>query len=283
MVLAENIYKQSLTESEFRTISDAIYKSCGIKLPYEKKIMVESRLRKRILQLNLSSFKEYVTYVFDGQRFEQELIPMIDLISTNKTDFFREADHFVFLEKTVTDELQSKQSRSKTYKIWSSASSSGEEPYTLAIVFNEIKSRFPYLNFEITASDISTEILKKAINAVYDEEKISELPVSLKQKYFLRSKDRVKKQVRVIPELRNQVKYKRINLIENHYNLDNDYDFIFCRNVLIYFDKETQEKVVTQLLAHLKTGGYLFMGHSETLHSMTLPVKRIESTIYQKL
>ena len=279
-----NIYKQQLSEKEFNFLSQLIYDTCGINLPIEKKILVESRLRKRVLQLQMSSFKEYVEYLKDESVLDAELIPMIDMVSTNKTDFFREPEHFNFMEKHILPEyLESEQLKYyEPFKVWCSASSTGEEPYTISIVINEFMEKTKPFKTQIFASDISTQVLNKASQAVYEYEKIEPISQYLKKKYFLKSKNSSSNLVRIVKPIRDMVKYLRINLMDNAYPIPYELDVVFCRNVLIYFDKETQLKVVKNLLSHLRPGGYLIMGHSETLQSMDLPVKRIESTIYLK-
>jgi chemotaxis protein methyltransferase CheR len=285
MDIVSNIYKQQLTDKEFSFLSQLIYNTCGINLQIEKKILVESRLRKRVLQLQMSSFKEYVEYLRDDSVLETEIVPMIDLVSTNKTDFFREPEHFNFMDSKILPEyLESEQMKYfEPFKVWCSASSTGEEPYTISIVINEFMEKTKPFKTQIFASDINTQVLSKASQAVYEYEKIETISPFLKKKYFLKSKNSSSNLVRVVKPIREMVKFLRINLMDNASPIPNELDIVFCRNVLIYFDKETQIKVVKNLLSHLRIGGYLIMGHSETLQSMDLPVKRIESTIYRKI
>lgn len=280
-----SIYKQQLTDKEFDFLSQLIYKTCGINLSSEKKILLESRLRKRLIHLKLDNFKDYIKHLNSAEALENELIPMIDLVSTNKTDFFREPEHFNFLENRILPEyLAGDDFRlGNPFRVWSAASSTGEEPYTISIVVSEFIEKNKQFKFETYASDISTRVLSHAYKAIYDYEKLNEIPYSLQNKYFLRSKEKDNRKIRVVKHIRNRIKFYRLNLIENGFEIPNNFHVVFCRNVLIYFDKETQLKVVENLLSHLRTGGYLIMGHSETLQSMDLPVKRIESTIYKKL
>jgi len=168
-------------------------------------------------------------------------------------------------------------------KVWSAGCSSGEEPYTLGMTLSEFSSTNQGFNYSIFASDISSRILQSAVNAIYSDERIEGIPLTLKKKYFLKSKDKTKKQVRVNQLLRSKVSFKRINFMDNSFNAPKGFDIIFCRNVLIYFDRETQEKVITKLCQHLKPGGWFFLGHSESTLNLDVPLKQIKPTIYQRI
>jgi len=168
-------------------------------------------------------------------------------------------------------------------KIWSAACSTGAEPYTLAMVLADLGLRRPELRAMITATDISTEVLRKAVDGIYPEAMLEPVPASLRQRYVLRGKDRSRQLVRVAPELRAMVRFGRLNLMEAPYSVDADQDIIFCRNILIYFDLPTQEAVLQRLVEHLAPGGYLFLGHSETLTSFHLPLHPVEPTVFQRI
>lgn len=271
-----------MTNAEFSRMSDFVYSNFGIKLPPAKKIMLEGRLQKRLRIKNINTFTEYIDLIF-GEKGDQEIIHMIDAISTNKTDFFREAGHFDF----VSDEIlpaYSKNNKHIPLKIWSAAASSGEEIYTIGMTISEFnKATQEKINFSILGTDISVDILRKAVTAKYHEDRIKNIPLDLKKRYFLRSKDRTKKAVRVIPELRRSAKFQRLNLIDSSYNVDSDFDIIFCRNVLIYFEKQVQEEVINKLCRHLKPGGYFFLGHSESIIGKKVPLRQLLPTVYQKI
>lgn len=274
--------KISLNEKEFKQLSSFIYNNFGIKLPPAKKVLLEGRLQKRLKANQLESFEEYLEYIF-SEEGKGEVIHMIDQVSTNKTDFFREPSHFDFLNQQVLPEYQ-KQGKRELIKIWSSAASSGEEIYTIAISLSEYSRKSNVnMNYSILGTDISVEILKKAIHAVYPEERVSNIPLELKQRYFLKSKNSEKKTVRIKPSLRQKVKFQRLNLMDHDYKVPDNLDVIFCRNVLIYFDKKTQENVLRKQCLKLKKGGYLFLGHSESIIGLNLPLKQIEPTIYKKV
>ena len=268
-----------LKQSEFNRLSNYIFSNYGIKMPPAKKVMLQSRLQKRLRHLNINNFKSYIDFVFSKEG-DQEIIHMMDVVSTNKTDFFREPTHFEFMEEVILPEIYA--NKQSDFKIWSAGSSSGEEAYTITMVMEEYIAKNGYINYQILGADISTDMLQKAVNGVYKSEKILTIPESLKKKYFLKSKDPTKKLVRVKPNLRTKVKFFRLNLMDNVYNAPNGFDVIFCRNTLIYFERDTQEKVINKLCGHLKSGGYFILGHSESITNMNVPLENIKPTIFRK-
>lgn len=282
MITNTNNFKISLSDTEFYKLSSFIYSNFGIKLPLSKKVLLEGRLQKRLRATNFSTFKEYIDYVFSDAG-AGEIIHMIDEVSTNKTDFFREAAHFDFLKEIVLPEHVIENDRNPI-KIWSSAASSGEEIYTIAITVGEYNLRnSPKVDYSVLGTDISVEILNKAVNAIYLEERVVNIPLEIKRRYFLRSKNKEKRTVKIIPEIRSKTTFQRLNLMDESYSVSDNYDVIFCRNVLIYFDKKTQEDVVRKLCLKLRTGGYFFLGHSESIIGFDLPLKQIKPTIYKKI
>ncbi len=274
-----------LSEEDFQRLSEFIHGEYGIKLPPAKKVMLESRLQKRLRFLSMADFHEYVEYVLAGEGKEYELIHMIDLVTTNKTDFFREPVHFDFLVQNALPELIRRDGTGlrSPFRLWSAGCSSGEEPYTLAIVLSEFASALEGFRFTILGTDISSRVLETARTAIYDAEKVAVVPTSLKEKYLLRARDPARRQVRVRPELRAAVSFMRLNLMEPSYDGVETMDVVFCRNVIIYFDRPTQEALVNRLCRHLRPEGYLFMGHSETLFSMRAPLRQIAPTIYMRV
>ncbi len=274
---------QRMSQEEFRQISEFITTHYGIKLPDFKKTMVEGRLQKRLRKTAIKSFSEYIDFVF-SKKGTEEMLEMIDAISTNKTDFFRESTHFDFLTNTLLPQFAEENVREKL-KIWSAAASSGEEIYTIAMVMEEYNADVSKssINYSILGTDISIEKLKTAIAAIYPEDRIKDIPIFIRDKYLMKSKDATKKVVRFIPSIRSKVQFKRLNLMENNYSVDGDYDIVFCRNVLIYFDKELQERVINRLCEKLKTGGYFFLGHSESIIGKKVPLRQVEPTVYQKI
>ena len=276
-----NFARQQLAPKDFQRLSNFIHGEYGIKLPEAKKIMLESRLGKRLRTLQIDSFHEYVDYVLSQEGKEYELIHMIDLVTTNKTDFFREPVHFDYLIRQVLPGFLT-EPRGNNINIWSAGCSTGEEPYTLAMVLSEYAARSPGFNFSITATDISQRVLENAKQAIYDEEKVAPVSQSLKKKYILRSKNNESRQIRIKPALRQKITFYRLNLMDSQYPQLNRMDIVFCRNVIIYFDRPTQEQLINRMCRYLRPGGFLFMGHSETLFSMNVPLSQVAPTIYQR-
>ena len=271
-----------MSSYDFTKLSNFIYDEYGIKLTPVKKTMLESRLQKRLNALQMDSYKDYCDFVFSTQGRQQELIHMIDLVTTNKTDFFREPAHFDFLTNQILPEFTSN-TIVRPLKIWSAGCSSGEEPYTLAMVINEFCESQQPINYSIAATDLSTHVLNKAITAVYSEERVAGIPLQLKRKYFLKSKDPSKKTVRIVPYLRNRVSFGRLNFMDDSLDIASDFDIVFCRNVIIYFDKITQEKVINKLCDKVKPGGYFFLGHSESITGMQVPLEQLKPTVFKKI
>lgn len=204
---------------------------------------------------------------------------MIDQVTTNKTDFFREPAHFDYLTSKVLPELTRSKKR---VMIWSAGCSSGEEPYTLAMVLNEYRDGYQSPDFLILATDISTRVLEKAKLAVYEHERVVPIPPALQKKYLLRSKDKTKNIYRVVFGLRKQVQFRKLNFMNEDFGFREKMDIIFCRNVIIYFDKPTQERLLNKLCEHLSPDGYIFVGHSETLFGMNVPLVQVAPTIYRR-
>ncbi|AAR34519.2 protein-glutamate O-methyltransferase [Geobacter sulfurreducens] len=279
----DRITTAAMTDREFARFSEFIYDTCGIKMPPVKKTMLEARLQKRLRKLGISSFKDYSEYLFSRTGTETELVHLIDVVTTNKTDFFREPAHFDYLVSQALPELMERTGAGlrKPLSIWSAGCSSGEEPYTLAMVLSEFSEQ-QNISFSILATDICTTVLDKARLAVYDEERIDPVPMSLRRKYLLRGKGEQKGLVRVVPQLRHRITFRRLNFMDGDFGMREPMDIIFCRNVVIYFDKATQERLLNKFYRQLIPGGYLFMGHSETLSGLDVPFVQMASTVYRK-
>lgn len=275
---------QTMSEGEFLRFSGLIQSFCGIKTPPAKRTMLEGRLRKRLRVLGMQSFKEYCDYLFSPEGQKNEMVHMIDVVTTNKTGFFREPGCFNYLMDKAVPELAGLHGVGirRRFMIWSAGCSSGEEPYTLAMLFNEYAERNPGFHFSVFATDICTKMLEFAQRAIYPEERTAPVPPELKMKYFMTSRDSADKRVRIVPELRSLVKFKKLNFMEKKYGLKMPMDIIFCRNVMIYFDKATQEMLVQRFCQHLSPDGYLVIGHSEILTGMNVPLVRAVQTIYKK-
>lgn len=276
-----NLFKAELTQSEFNKLSKFIMSEYGIKMPPEKKVMLQSRLQKRLKNLGLSNFKDYIEYLFSPHGMSEEVIHMMDVVSTNKTDFFRESVHFDYLLSTGLPSLIEKYD-ARNLNIWSAGCSSGEEPYTIAITLSEFKEVHAAVDYKIHATDISTKVLQQGVSGIYHEDRIKDIPLVLKKKYFLRSKNREDKKVRLISNLRNKIEFSRLNLLELTPVRQPSYHIIFCRNVLIYFDRPTQLKILSALCSNILPGGYLFLGHSESISGFELPIVSQIPTVFLK-
>lgn len=269
-----------LKDAEFRRLSKFIQTNYGIKMPLTKRIVLQGRLQKRLKALAMHDFKTYTDYVFSPEG-KEEIIHMIDVVSTNKTDFFREPSHFVYLANHILPEL-ARESKFRKINVWSAGCSSGEEPYTLAMVMSEFCEKNYGMDYSILASDISTIMLQQGADAVYREDHAIPVPVFMRSKYFLRSKDQTVSTVRIVKPLRDRVQFRRINFMDTSYATNFDFDIIFCRNALIYFERQVQESIINKLCQHLKPGGYFILGHSETITNMNVPLVSVGSTIYRK-
>jgi chemotaxis protein methyltransferase CheR len=271
-----------LSDRHFRLIAELVEAEVGIKLPAAKRLMLEGRLLKRVRSLNYSDVNEYVDHLFDTDHFEIELIHLIDCVTTNKTDFFREPSHFAFMRDVAVPEILRRRGRgARPLKIWSAACSTGMEAYTIAIVLDDMVTAGASFRFSVLGTDISTTVLKLAETAIYTPEMIAPVPAELARRYFRSSKDPSRDEVRVIPRLRRSTNFMRMNLMDAVYPVDRDVDIIFCRNVLIYFDKPTQQKVVEQLCSHLRPGGYFIVGHSESMvHNESTVLRQVLPTIF---
>lgn len=290
-----------MSDKTFLRFSSFIHNELGIKMPEVKKTMLQARLQKRLRKLGIRSFEEYYDYVFSSEGMASELAHMVDVVTTNKTDFFREPQHFDFLVQTALPDLLKKKQISlkpahkpdsgenpapdpkKRIFIWSAGCSTGEEPYTLAMVLSDFTYRCPGFTFSILATDISTRALKTAMLGIYDHERVEPVPLRLRKKYLLKSKDRNKDLVRIVPELRSHIKFRRLNLMDSSFCIHEKLDIVFFRNVLIYFDRPTQEAVLKRICHHLNTESYMFLGHSETLNGLEVPLTPVTTAVYRKI
>lgn len=275
----------SLSDKEFRLFRDFIYEKCGINLPPAKKTMLSIRLNKRLKALNISSFGAYFDYVTSSGGHKEEQVQMINVVSTNKTDFFREEKHFHYLAKEALPNLAKKMNSvsGKSLNVWSAGCSSGEEPYTLAMVLDDFFTNSRSRAYTLLATDISTRVLTLAEKAIYPKDAVHPVPAKFKHRYLMRGKGDQSGFCRIVPELRKRVIFKRLNLIEGRYfDLKKKMDIIFCRNVIIYFDRETQVRLFEKFYDQLTPGGYLFIGHSETLHGINDRFQPLTVAVYVK-
>ncbi len=283
MATVQNM-QPSLSERDLKRLREYVHHEVGIQLPESKQTLVEGRLRKRLRELGFTDYKEYLDYVLGSREGQHERLHLIDVLTTNKTDFFREPDHFQYLTQTSLVELEKilgAQGR-RELAIWSAGCSSGEEAYTLAIVLNESIRQHPKLKFSILATDISKTVLQTARAGIYPENRIEPVEMMLRQKYFLRSENPAEALVRMGPELRRKIKFGSLNLIARSFGLQQKMDVIFCRNVMIYFNSEIREALVQRFEQQLIPGGYLFVGHSESLNGLSTGLKQVAPMVYRK-
>ncbi len=267
-----------LRDAEFEAIRAYLYEETGIALGGAKRDMVSARLAKRLRHLGLGSFGAYMSRVrADDPAGERQ--QFINCLTTNKTDFFREPHHFAFLRDTVVPRLRA--AGKKRLRVWSAGCSTGEEPYTLAMTLAEACPAAAGWDVKILASDIDTAVLAGAARGVYDADRVSDVPRDLLHRYFLRGTGARAGQVAVRPELRERIVFRRVNLIEEPWPIRTRLDAIFCRNVVIYFDRETQHRLLTRFAAQLDPSGYLFMGHSENVHWMADTFAPLGATVYR--
>jgi chemotaxis protein methyltransferase CheR len=275
-------HEETLSSRDFARLCTFVYSEAGICLGPEKKTMLEGRLKRRLRELNINSYKVYCEYLFGQEGLREEKVRFIDVVTTNKTDFFREPKHFDYLTQQALPEMTAR-SGGQPVLIWSAGCSSGEEPYTLAMVLSEYAEAHPGFRFRILATDISTKVLAKAEMGIYTGDVVEPVPPLMRRKYLMRSRERDGDRVRMVPELRKLLEFRRLNFMDTDYGVEEKADAIFCRNVIIYFDRPTQERILGKLSSYLKPGGYLFVGHSETLHDMNLPLEAVGPALYRRL
>lgn len=277
------LFRAEMGDDEFKRFSDLIQSEFGIKMPPTKKVLLQSRFQKRLRALGMHSYKEYCDYVFSEKGRDNERRHLIDVVTTNTTHFFREPKHWDIMNRMVLPDLWRRGiGRGANLKLWSAGCSSGEEPYTLTMVLSEFAARNSGFDFSILATDISTEILEKAKRAVYSMDKADEIPMEMKKKYLLKSKSKTNPLVKIDASLRKKVSFQRLNFMDD-FKLPEQQDIIFCRNVVIYFDRDTQVVLFNKFCNNLKRDGYLFIGHSESLSGMKLPIRQVAPTVFQKL
>lgn len=265
-----------LSRRHFDRLSKYINTYSGIQMPPSKLTMLEGRLRRRTRATGHRTLDDYCNYLFEEGGLDEESIHLIDAVTTNKTDFFREPQHFDFLQEVALPGFLQKQKRS--LKVWSSASSIGAEPYTLAMILEDFHEKTG-VEYGILATDLSTDVLAATLKGIYDADMVEPVPAHLASKYIMRSRDPRDRRVRMQAKLRARLACGRLNLMSDNYGVGNDLDIVFCRNVLIYFDKPTQSRVLHKLCATLAPGGYLCVGHSETVSGFNLPLRQISGTI----
>ena len=275
-----------LSAADFERIADLIGREVGIRLPPGKRLMVEGRLRRRLRALELQNFDIYCRYLFSGNGMQAELPYLINVVTTNKTDFFREPEHFNLMRSMLVPGLLA--ARSGTHqpllKVWSAAASTGAEAYTTAMVLADLARQNKDFPFAILGTDVSTEVLDTARRAIYPADQIMPVPAEYQSRYLLWPRRRgLRNEVRIVPELRRHVRFEHLNLMDTSYPYDRDVDIILLRNVLIYFSKSDQAAVISRLVGHLRPGGYLLLGHSESMIGTAVPVRQVAPAVFQRV
>jgi chemotaxis protein methyltransferase CheR len=271
-----------ISEAAYRFIADMVYEHSRIRLGADKQALVTGRLAKRLRALQLDSFEDYCRHLRSAAG-ANELGPLVDLISTNHTNFFREIQHLDFLRDRVLPELMPRVVKHReTFRVWSAACSSGEEPYTIAIVLAEYARQHGQFAWQIEASDISARILERAQTAIYTADRVKMPQPEWLSRYFQKGVGEYEGSFRVKESLRQAVTFHRLNLLQAGYPVVPNQQVIFCRNVMIYFDTATQQELVTKLICQLAPGGYFIIGHSESLLGVKHALKSIGTGIYRK-
>ncbi|CZF80583.1 CheR family methyltransferase [Grimontia marina] len=266
-----------LSSVEFRHFTHLIYHHAGIRISSDKRTMLESRLKKRLYALKIHSFKQYADYL-KSDMSGRELTEFTNAITTNKTEFFRGACHFELMRKDIID-----QHRSDTIFIWSAACASGEEPYSIAMVCDELQHDNPGFEAKILATDIDTQRLAICESARYEKERLSEIPIQFRHRYTKFSDDPQDDTFHVADILRQQIKFRQYNLVHFSDKFGIQFHYIFLRNVLFYFPPSTAEKVVRSMLSQLQHGGMIFVGLTETLNNLDLGLEQVGTSVYRKV
>jgi chemotaxis protein methyltransferase CheR len=274
------ITEDLLSARDFARISAYITEASGIKMPSNKSSMLSGRLRRRVRAVGFETLSDYCAWLFEAGGLDAEAEHLINAVTTNKTDFFREPGHFDYLTGTLLPALIA-EGRNRL-RVWSAGCSTGAEPYTLAMLLDAFAQDRGGPDFGILATDLDTDVLAVARRGVFPRAAIEPVPPMLQQRYVLRPIAPGRDEVRIAPALRSAIGFAPLNLMDDHYPVGAPMDMIFCRNVLIYFDRPTQEQVVRRLLANLKPGGHLFLGHSESIADLDLPLTLVGNTIFRR-
>jgi chemotaxis protein methyltransferase CheR len=273
---------KKISAEQFEFLANYLSSKYGLNIPNEKKVLLESRLITRLNHLKFDSIEQYLDYIFKSKEGQQEYEVFVEHITTHKTFFFRENYQFEFLKRILPEYQRNHGNR--LINIWSAGCSTGEEVYTLGIVMNEKKQDMPILDYRITGTDISIPSLKRAARGMFSMTELDNMPEGVQSKYFTTHNHNGEPILQFAnTEIKSKINLGVLNLNNKYYNFSSAFDFIFCRNVTIYFNAKTRNEVLTRIVDKLKPGGYLFLGHSETALGTILPLKNIQPTIYQKV
>lgn len=268
-----------ITENEFKLLTELIKKNYGIHLKKEKETLIIGRLHKVLSELGFTTFTEYYKYLV-SDKTGHALEVLIDKISTNHTFFMREPEHFYFFRDHLLPYFKSV-IKDRDFRLWCAASSTGEEPYTLAMILTDYFEKIvPTWDTKLLATDISQSALSTAKSGIYSKERLEDLPAMWKNKYFLKKDNQ---NLIITEKIKREVIYRRFNLIDDVFPFKKRFHVIFCRNVMIYFDAATKEQLVNKLYDQLEEGGYLFIGHSESINREASNFKYIKPAVYRKV
>jgi len=279
--IAENREREfEFTDRDFVFLRDVVMEHSGISLGEQKRQLVYGRLTRRLRQLGLRSFAEYCGHV--EQHLEEELGELINAITTNLTSFFRENHHFEHLAAHALPDIMKRNAGARRLRLWSSACSTGEEPYSMAMTVAETMGSATGWDARILATDIDSQVIAKAKTGVYTEDRISDMPPARQRRWFRRGTGANSSKVKVNEDLQVLIAFRQLNLLQD-WPMRGPFDIIFCRNVVIYFDKDTQRQLFDRFADMLVPNGYLYVGHSESLHRISERFKLIGKTIYQRI
>ncbi|MBN1531983.1 MAG: protein-glutamate O-methyltransferase CheR [Spirochaetes bacterium] len=272
------ITRAELSDADFDHFKAIIERESGIRFHSSKKILVEARLLRRMRELKIRAYPAYLKYLRDN--YKDEIVNLINCVTTNKTEFFRESFHFQVLRDTVLPEFERRKKR--RLRIWSAGCSTGEEPYTIAITLLEYYGDRCPGDTRILATDIDTSVLSCACEGIYSAQSVKCIEEPLLRRYFLRGRGPDEGRVKVKDSLKKMIRFRRLNLLSDSFPMSGPFDIIFCRNVVIYFDRESQVKLFTRFHHYLDNEGYLFMGHSEALTYMSDLFSLWGRSVYRK-
>lgn len=275
-----NFADDQLSPHNFDKLAKLISAHAGIQMPVSKRIMLEGRLRRRARALGNIPLDAYCRYLFGDGKIEAELPHLINAVTTNKTDFFREPIHFDALTRQILPEFTARSNQ--PIRVWSAGCSTGAEPYTLAMVLDAYATSQPGFRYGILATDIDTDVLETARRGIYPRDMVKPVPGGLRKAYVMEPRDKQRDAVRISPALRAAIGFAQLNLMDSAYPVGKPMDLIFCRNVLIYFNKIGQRQVVSRLVDNLNPGGCLFLGHSEGGAGNDPRLSLIANTIYRR-
>lgn len=279
-----NEHMPALSDAEFNELVKIIYDKTRIQMTSHKRALVTSRLSKRLRALKMDSFREYIDFVKNAK--DEELTNFVNAVTTNKTDFFRENKHFEYMKSTFLPDWEKnfKAGKVKNLRIWSAACSTGEEPYTIQMTLHEyFGANYDKYDIKVLASDIDTNVLAHGRAGIYKEEAVEPIQDNILRKYFLKGTGDKEGLFRVKDILKKNLFFRQLNFKDEDFDIHTQFDLIFCRNVIVYFDKEFQKELFNKFHKYLKEDSLVFIGHSETLFGVSDKFKYVASNIYKKI